>query len=192
MVSKRSLACVIFGCGILACAAHRNPIGFPSNTDAFTGLVNSLQATGIEQRKCSGLLIRPDNREEQLWVSRSINGYGVTIFFCPEAGDVQERELFESIGRTVDKYEIIGEVRCGRGKWFNFPSSAATGEFLRKAAEVMNFTSFHYSTDCSMRGEWPANNPIEQSVHPVTHLACASCAPGWPAAHRVRYPDRTR
>jgi len=48
----------------------------------------------------------------------------------------------------------------------------------------------------------PPNNPIKQSVHPVTHLACARCAPVWPAAYRVRWavwdndlnesePDRT-
>ena len=35
----------------------------------------------------------------------------------------------------------------------------------------------------------PPNNPIKQSVHPVTHLACARCAPVWPAAYRVRYTD---
>ena len=37
-----------------------------------------------------------------------------------------------------------------------------------------------------------ANNPIKQSVHPVTHLACASCAPVWPAAYRVRWTDSER
>jgi hypothetical protein len=31
-----------------------------------------------------------------------------------------------------------------------------------------------------------SNNPIKQSVHPVTHLAVARCAPAWPAAYRVR------
>ena len=39
-------------------------------------------------------------------------------------------------------------------------------------------------------GATPANNPIKQSVHPVTQLACASCAPVWPAAYRVRWPDK--
>jgi hypothetical protein len=36
---------------------------------------------------------------------------------------------------------------------------------------------------------WSPNNPIKQSVHPVTHLALARCAPVWPAAYRVRYTD---
>jgi len=35
----------------------------------------------------------------------------------------------------------------------------------------------------------PPNNPIKQTVHPVTHLAVARCAPIWPAAYRVRYTD---
>ena len=30
------------------------------------------------------------------------------------------------------------------------------------------------------------NNAIKLTVHPVTHLACASCAPARPAAYRVR------
>jgi hypothetical protein len=33
------------------------------------------------------------------------------------------------------------------------------------------------------------NNPIKLSVRPVTQLACASCAPVWPAAYRVRWTD---
>ena len=37
-----------------------------------------------------------------------------------------------------------------------------------------------------------ANNPIKQSAHPVTHLACASCAPVWSAAYRVRYAESNR
>ena len=37
----------------------------------------------------------------------------------------------------------------------------------------------------------PPNNPIKLSVHPVTHLAAARCAPVWPAAYRVRWTDRT-
>ena len=32
----------------------------------------------------------------------------------------------------------------------------------------------------------PSNNPMKLSVHPVTHLAFARCAPVWPAAYRVR------
>ena len=36
----------------------------------------------------------------------------------------------------------------------------------------------------------PPNNPIKLSVHPVTHLALARCAPVWPAAYRVRYVAR--
>ena len=32
----------------------------------------------------------------------------------------------------------------------------------------------------------PSNNPIKQTVQPVTQLACASGAPVWPAAYRVR------
>ena len=31
-----------------------------------------------------------------------------------------------------------------------------------------------------------SNTPIKQTVHPVTHLACARRAPVWPAAYRVR------
>ena len=32
----------------------------------------------------------------------------------------------------------------------------------------------------------PSNNPIKLTVHSVTHLALARCAPVWPAAYRVR------
>jgi hypothetical protein len=42
------------------------------------------------------------------------------------------------------------------------------------------------------RREGPPNNPIKLSVHPVTHLAVASCAPVWPAAYRVRYADELK
>jgi hypothetical protein len=31
-----------------------------------------------------------------------------------------------------------------------------------------------------------SNNAIKLTVHPVTHLAVARCAPVWPAAYRVR------
>jgi hypothetical protein len=33
------------------------------------------------------------------------------------------------------------------------------------------------------------NNPIKLTVHPVTQLAVASCAPIRPAAYRVRSAD---
>ena len=36
----------------------------------------------------------------------------------------------------------------------------------------------------------PSNNPIKQTVRPVTQLACASCAPARPAAYRVRSADQ--
>jgi hypothetical protein len=32
----------------------------------------------------------------------------------------------------------------------------------------------------------PSNLPIKLTVHAVTQLACASCAPAWPAAYRHR------
>jgi len=35
----------------------------------------------------------------------------------------------------------------------------------------------------------PPNNPIKQSVHPVTRFACAKRLPVWPAAYRVRWAD---
>jgi hypothetical protein len=40
-----------------------------------------------------------------------------------------------------------------------------------------------------MNGWPPSNNPIKLTVHPVTHLAVARCAPVWPSAYRVRWTD---
>lgn len=96
----------------------------------------------------SSVLIRPVSTEQFISVYRLKNKYQVSVNFCPESREVQERQLLDLHGRMPDDMLTgtgIGEIRCGHIRFFEFAESSEVTAFLVNAlTKVLNVTEIEY------------------------------------------------
>jgi hypothetical protein len=147
MVTRPFLLAATVAVLVLGCVGrHRSREVLPGTRDDLGHWVMSLEPLELGRRTRSGLLLHPDGREEFISVTRTQHQFEILVFFCPEAGESQERELVTFSGTDPDSGWCNGEVRCGHCRYFTFPSSTQAIDFLQKAFEVMDLPRYHYST----------------------------------------------
>ena len=103
--------------------------------------------------------------------------------------------LQAAIARTTPYQARVNRIKEPEEGWSVFgdiPSVKVRSDRWKELLETMvilglrNRSELRYWAPDHTRSKQLSNNPIKLSVRPVTHLAVASCAPGRPAAYRVR------
>ncbi len=143
MTPQKLFAWVVVPFLILACGGyHRPEFRVPGDRDDLAQYVSLLKPGEKGTWTRSFLLIQLDGREEVVTVARAANEYQVTVYFCPEARETQERQLVEFLGKRPDSWKIE-ERACGGGSSFHLASSAEVVALVEKSLEVLGVSHYH-------------------------------------------------